>query len=248
MGKRLTIFGTLCVSWLFVLAGAARAQNPPPTVLPRIDERVQPATHLQPAPFVPSTGAPQPTMNTALPLTPRNAKSNKGTAPGAVSTASGGAAPAAGRAARDSSPTSWTTMFLSLGAVLGLFLGSVWLIKKTLPTAAPRLPAEVVEVLGCTPLASRQSAHLIRFGNKLLLVSLSQGGAETLTEITDPVEVDRIAGLCRAQQPQSASASFRSLLEQFGRERTRPGFIATGNEPIPTTADRNQDDQEDDDV
>ena len=68
--------------------------------------------------------------------------------------------------------------------------------------SATLLPTEVVEVLGRAPLAGRQQMHLLRCGNKLLLVSVTPTGAETLTEVTDPVEVDRLSGLCR----QAASA------------------------------------------
>ena len=54
-----------------------------------------------------------------------------------------------------------------------------------------------MELLGRAPLAGRQTMQLIRVGNRLLLVALSASGAETLTEITDPVEVEHLAGLCR---------------------------------------------------
>ena len=64
--------------------------------------------------------------------------------------------------------------------------------------------------------------HLLRCGNKLLLVSVTPVGAETLTEVTDPIEVDRLAGLCRQAHPQSATATFRQVLNQFGsREENR---------------------------
>ena len=80
------------------------------------------------------------------------------------------------------------------------------------------MPGEVVEVLGRAPLANRQQIHLLRCGNKLLLVSVTPTGAETLTEITDPMEVDRLAGLCQQAQPGSATAAFRKVLQQFGHE------------------------------
>jgi flagellar biogenesis protein FliO len=87
-----------------------------------------------------------------------------------------------------------------------------------MPKGSRLLPSDVVEVLGRAPLAGRQQMHLVRCGNKLLLVSVTSGGAETLTEITEPEEVDRLAGLCRAAHPQSATATFRHVLQQFGRE------------------------------
>ena len=48
------------------------------------------------------------------------------------------------------------------------------------------LPTDVVSVLGRVPLAARQLAELLRVGNKLVLVSLTPTGAQTLTEVTDP--------------------------------------------------------------
>lgn len=58
---------------------------------------------------------------------------------------------------------------------------------------------------------------LIRFGSKLLLVSVIQGEARTLSEITDPLEVDQLVGLCESGQAGSISNSFRSVLLQEGK-------------------------------
>ncbi len=113
----------------------------------------------------------------------------------------------------------------SLAIVVGLFFLVMWLLRRGMPKGSHLLPGEVVEVLGRTPLGARQHAHLLRCGNKLLLVSLSAAGAETLTEVTDPVEVDRLAGLCRQSQPQSATAAFRQIFQQFGRDRSARGFL-----------------------
>lgn len=119
---------------------------------------------------------------------------------------------------------SLVTMMASLAIVLGIFFLVAWCMRRGLPAGAQLLPTDVVEVLGRTPLAGRQYAHLVRCGNKLLLVSISPGVAETLTEITDPVEVDRLSGLCRQAQATSASASFKQIFQQFGRERPGRGF------------------------
>jgi len=95
----------------------------------------------------------------------------------------------------------------SLAVVLGLFLMVAWLLTP--------LPSEVVEVLGRAPLAGRQQLHLLRCGRKLLLVSVTPAGAETLTEISEPEEVDRLAGLCQQARPGSATQAFRQVFEQF---------------------------------
>jgi flagellar biogenesis protein FliO len=103
----------------------------------------------------------------------------------------------------------------SLAVVLGLFFALVWMMRRASPKGSVLLPGEVVEVLGRAPLAGRQQMHLLRCGNKLLLVSVTPAGAETLTEVTDPLEVDRLAGLCRQAHPQSATAAFRQVFQQF---------------------------------
>ncbi|MBL8828299.1 MAG: flagellar biosynthetic protein FliO [Planctomycetaceae bacterium] len=205
---------------LLACGGSVLAQEFRPPLAPQFDPRVQPATHVQPTnnfaqpnagpqqiPGQPQVGAPQPAQPGPIPF-------------GARPTSKTGSKITAPRTIRDAGSSGWFSMFMSLLVVVGLFFGTIWIIKRTLPTPAPRLPAEVVEVLGSTPLAGRQNAHLVRLGNKLLLVSVFPSGAETLTEITDPLEVDRIAGICKSQQPQSSSASFRTLLDQIGREKS----------------------------
>ena len=126
--------------------------------------------------------------------------------------------PNAGRAIKPASGIA--TGMASLAVVLGLFLAAAWAVRRGMPAGPAKLPGEVVEVLGRTPLTGRQFAHLIRCGNKLLLVHLAPGSAETLTEITDPVEVDRLAGLCRQAHPHSATTSFRQVFQQFSRQES----------------------------
>ncbi len=114
-------------------------------------------------------------------------------------------------------------MFMSVGSsllvVIGLFLGVAWCYRRTGNTNLNLLPKHVVSVLGRSGLAPRQQLVLLRFGPKLVLVNLSQGDARTISEITDPIEVDRLAGLCESARPGSISESFRSVLFQTGKER-----------------------------
>jgi len=118
---------------------------------------------------------------------------------------------------------SMVTVAGSLAVVLGLFLAVAWLLRRAAPKSLTPLPAEVVEVLGRAPLAGRQQMHLLRCGRKLLLVSVTPAGAETLTEITDPAEVDRLAGLCQQARPGSTTAAFRQVFQQAtGRYPTGP--------------------------
>ena len=76
------------------------------------------------------------------------------------------------------------------------------------------LPNEVVECLGRAPLTGRQQVQLLRLGKKLVLVAVTATDARTLSEITDPLEVDRLSGLCQQTRPESITASFRQVLAQ----------------------------------
>jgi flagellar biogenesis protein FliO len=123
----------------------------------------------------------------------------------------------------------------STGLVLGIFLLLVWIVRRKTPQSLVRLPAEAFEVLGRAPMGSRQQVQLLRCGMRLLLVSVTPAGAETLTEITDPAEVDRLCGLCRQTQPGSSSVAFKQIFEQLAPRR--PGRTESSrHEDEPETA------------
>ena len=105
----------------------------------------------------------------------------------------------------------------SLALVLGIFFALVWLLRRASPPGAALLPVEAFEVLGRAPLANRRQAHLLRCGNKLLLVSTGAAGTEPLTEITDPAEVDRLTVLCRQARPTAATTALRHIFRQKGK-------------------------------
>jgi flagellar biosynthetic protein FliO len=116
---------------------------------------------------------------------------------------------------RPGGTSSLLTVGSSLAVVLGLFLLVAWVFKRAMPGQSGLLPKEVVEVLGRTSLGARQQVHLVRCGNKLLLVSSTPGGMETLTEIAEPDEVQRLSALCRQTQPGSSTAAFRQVFQQL---------------------------------
>jgi flagellar biogenesis protein FliO len=118
------------------------------------------------------------------------------------------------------------TILSSLGIVIGIFLLLVWILRRAAPPGLARLPNEAFELLGRAPLAGKQQVHLLRCGNKLLLVSVTPAGTETLTEITEPLEVDRLAGLCRQNQPHSSTAAFRQIFEQLAPKRPSRNALA----------------------
>ena len=89
------------------------------------------------------------------------------------------------------------------------------------------MPREVFEILGRSSLGARQQVQLLRCGSKLLLVTITPHGTETLTEVTDPLEVDRIAGVCHQANPKSSTAAFRQVFQQLATSTKDPGD--TGN-------------------
>jgi flagellar biogenesis protein FliO len=118
-----------------------------------------------------------------------------------------------------------TTVIGSLGAVLGLFLVIVWCSRRFAPAGAALLPKEAVELLGRSSLAARQQMQLVRVGNKLLLVAHSPVGVETLTEITEPAEVEHLTALCRRGRAGSSTAGFSQALAQLSNEPAQRSFI-----------------------
>jgi len=131
----------------------------------------------------------------------------------------------AGQPLARSATNALTTVIGSLGGVLGLFLIIVWCSRRFAPPGATLLPKEAVELLGRSPLAARQQMQLIRVGNRLLLIAHSAVGAETLTEITEPAEVEHLTSLCRRGRAGSSTAEFSQALAQLSSEPAQRGFI-----------------------
>ncbi len=117
--------------------------------------------------------------------------------------------------ARGNAKTSWSATVWSLSFVVGLIVvGAQWL-KSRSPEVARGLPTEVFEILGRKAIDPRTSVVLARCGSRLLMLSQSPHGLQTLAEITDPVEIDCLAGLCRAtQREQTLVEIFRAMLHK----------------------------------
>ncbi len=115
------------------------------------------------------------------------------------------------------------TVVASLAGVIGLFLLVAWGTKKALPGGTGRLPTEVLEPLGRLPVTSKTELQLLRLGSKLVLVSSNGGSMDTVCEVTDPLEVERLLALCRKQKPNSSTVAFRETLSQVSAEPVR-GF------------------------
>ncbi len=116
--------------------------------------------------------------------------------------------------AKNSGGAWWTTL-ASLTAVLALVYLTAKVLRKGMPAAQRTLPVEVVQVLGRKPLDYRNTIHLVRCGSRLLILGSSQAGLTPLSEISDPVEVDYLAGLCKPSELGSVADTFNQLFRKF---------------------------------
>lgn len=125
----------------------------------------------------------------------------------------------AGRPLRDAG--SWTSTVGALTFVLLLIYVGSRFVRKHVPAAVATLPVEAVEILGKRQIDPRQAIHLIRCGSRVLVVGASPNGLHALSEISDAVEVDYLAGLCRPVQSTSGSVAqtFRDLFSQQSKAR-----------------------------
>lgn len=107
----------------------------------------------------------------------------------------------------------WKKMVFSLAIVIGGYLGLVLLMRMWNPQAAGALPREVVEVLGTSPLNSKQNLQLVRLGSKLLLLIHGPEGTQSLGEISNPNEVEHLAQVCCQRRGRKAPTTFRKFGE-----------------------------------
>ena len=132
-----------------------------------------------------------------------------------------------------------TTIFGALAIVLGIFFLVVWLTRSANQRRWSPLPNEAVQLLGRTPLAGRQWMQLIRVGNKLVMVSVNGNQVDTITEITDPEEVEQLVSLCHKNQASHFRQTFQQVLDQHRQHHSQdtasrspqhahPYFTSTG--------------------
>ena len=127
---------------------------------------------------------------------------------------------------RESMPAAGTRPTASLGgtiwgavaclAFVGLLaVGATRTLRRKLPASLGVLPREACEVLGRRRLDARTQLTLVRLDRRVLVLGLGPDGARTLAELTDPAEIDRLAGLCRLNDvAQSAGRGFGSMLQK----------------------------------
>ena len=90
----------------------------------------------------------------------------------------------------------WTT-FISLGLIVGtiVFVGRG--LKRYGIQGTQALPIDALEVLGRRTIDPKVAVHLVRCGSRILVLGVGSDGVRTLSEIDDPVEVERLTDACR---------------------------------------------------
>ncbi|NOX56313.1 MAG: FliO/MopB family protein [Planctomycetes bacterium] len=139
------------------------------------------------------------------------------------------------QASRTGVSSPWKTV-TALAFVIGLILLVAKLLKKHGPTSVAGLPDEAIELLGKRAIDRQQAIHLVRCGSRILVLGVSPGEVRTLAEITDPIEVDFLSGICRHKgQQTTVLQTFRTLFEKYspgaGRAAGSAPSVKSGEPP-----------------
>lgn len=218
------------------LPGTPLVHDDPALQQAKLEEPAAPAAPAEaapqePAPVAPLASADAKPLPLGEPLVPVPDESRRlaPRSPGFAAMAE--QSPSTGGSLRDRLPTSFSrfgslsTAGAGLAIVVGLFFICMWLLRRSSgakPTGM--LPSEAFAVLGRAPLTPQSFAQLLRVGNKLVLVAVSADGIQPLTEVIDPLEVDRLTGVCASGRGHGPAAEFQQVLAQLAREPAR-GFL-----------------------
>lgn len=106
-------------------------------------------------------------------------------------------------------PASWMRTASSLAVVLGVFFLLIWVVRRS--RAPSDTGDQLFHTLGRVSLLGKQ-AHIVQFGDKLLLLAKTATGLEKLAELSRPDEVARITSLCHAGNSSTLTRSVSQVL------------------------------------
>lgn len=101
------------------------------------------------------------------------------------------------------------TVLSSLAIVLGAFVLLTALLKKQ-ETRSSGTSSDILKSLGTVQVAPQTKLHLVRFGQRLLVLHVSVNTVQKVAEISDPEEVHQLLG----------DAGTHSELDTLGRPAT----------------------------
>ena len=108
----------------------------------------------------------------------------------------------------------------ALGLVIGLILLARWAWVRLSGQVTSKAPAgsKAVEVLSRTAVAPRNHVLLLRVGQRILVVSDSSSGMQTLAQVDQPEEVAELLANVTSQRSGSISQGFRQVLTSASGE------------------------------
>ena len=109
-----------------------------------------------------------------------------------------------------------TTTIVALVFVILLIFVTAKVLKKHVPVRMAGIPSEALEVLGKQHLDRRQAIYLVRCGSRILILGSSSDRLNILAEVSDPIEIDYLSGLCRHDDKDvGVIRTFRELLNNY---------------------------------
>lgn len=114
-------------------------------------------------------------------------------------------------------------LFFRMIANLLLVLAAVFLLFYFLKRFAPRQnqPGSkgIIDVVGEYPLTMKARLSILRFGSKLILVSIGGDRVETLAVIDDPAEIAEIESRCRTESASPLPSLAEQWIEKFWKRK-----------------------------
>ncbi len=123
------------------------------------------------------------------------------------------------------------TVASSLAVVLGLFAGTIWLVRRFGAGARGNrtVPNEAVEILGSSVIDARTKLSLIRVGTRVVVLAQTAQGVHAISEITDLDEANELIATCRGD----SKRGFAEQLKSIEREPHSPGFVGSSTDSPP---------------
>jgi len=118
--------------------------------------------------------------------------------------------------------------------VLGLIAMATRWLKRVAPARFQGLPDDAVQWLGKKVIGNNEVIHLVRVGERVLVLGSGPDGLRTLSEVTDETEVARLELLARSTRPGSTSS--RAQSEISNPTPTRPPIQYPANVQQPRSA------------
>lgn len=122
-----------------------------------------------------------------------------------------------GSEGEESSPPSSPILntFIALGIVVGLIYLLRWVYSKMTGRKPVRADVGVLEVLSRVSVSPKNHVLLIKIANTVVVVGEGTQGLNTLTQITDDIQVAAILAKVKASEKGSISKNFQKMLGRF---------------------------------